>query len=341
MRLFCTAGLVVLALGATAAAQPAESPSASFLESRVREELAVEGLVLSRRDLGLQIEQLADRWQVSLVDLTTGRVAASTRVDTLPADREAAVAAMTRVVAELATRIEPHPAAPPTPPSPPAPLAAPALALTLPPPPESIAERAQHAPREIAELAFQRDSLRFGPGVGQRWSVYQGPVQQELDPVEFYAKVGRPELGASYTSRRTLMFGSFIATGAVVVLGIAIAIGQRAEPLDCPITLDTQAFAMCLDRESHSIADADRNRLIALSVTAGLTTIGLTTGFWYLNHPQPIDDNAAKELADAYNHQLRRRLGLPVVSRRPLLHDVRLTPYAARGGAGLVLGARF
>ncbi|HEY0478118.1 MAG TPA: hypothetical protein VGD37_11405 [Kofleriaceae bacterium] len=85
----------------------------------------------------------------------------------------------------------------------------------------------------------------------------------------------------------------------------------------------------------------ERNRLIALSVTAGLSAIGVATGFWYLNHPQPIADNAAKDLADAYNQRQRRRLGLPVVSRRPLLHDLRLTPYVARGDAGLVLGARF
>jgi hypothetical protein len=53
------------------------------------------------------------------------------------------------------------------------------------------------------------------------------------------------------------MFGSFIATGAVVVVGIAIALGQQAEPLDCPITLDSPVFAMCLDRETHALADAN------------------------------------------------------------------------------------
>ncbi|HEY0478117.1 MAG TPA: hypothetical protein VGD37_11400 [Kofleriaceae bacterium] len=54
-----------------------------------------------------------------------------------------------------------------------------------------------------------------------------------------------------------MMFGSFIATGAVVVVGIAIALGQQAEPLDCPITLDSPVFAMCLDRETHALADAN------------------------------------------------------------------------------------
>ena len=42
--------------------------------------------MLSRRNLSLQIERVGDNLLVSLVDLNTGRVAASTKVDQLPAD---------------------------------------------------------------------------------------------------------------------------------------------------------------------------------------------------------------------------------------------------------------
>lgn len=46
-------------------------------------------------------------------------------------------------------------------------------------------------------------------------------------------------------------------------------------------------------------------------------------------------------LADAYNHRLRRELGLPVVQRRSLRHDVELAALLADREAGLALRARF
>lgn len=67
----------------------------------------------------------------------------------------------------------------------------------------------------------------------------------------------------------------------------------------------------------------------------------MAIGFYYYYHPPPISENDAKALAEAYNQRLRRELGLPVVTRRPLLHDLKLTPFVARGDAGLTLGARF
>lgn len=55
-----------------------------------------------------------------------------------------------------------------------------------------------------------------------------------------------------------------------------------------------------------------------------------------------VGDHEAKSLADVYNQRLRRELGLPVVRREPLLRDVKLLPFIARGETGgLALGARF
>jgi hypothetical protein len=76
-------------------------------------------------------------------------------------------------------------------------------------------------------------------------------------------------------------------------------------------------------------------------IAIGIGTIGLGVGVWYQFHPHPIDENAAKSLADAYNQGLRRQLGLPVASRRPLLRGVRLAPYVAAHQGGLGLSARF
>src|SRR5689334_18140392 len=93
---------IVMLAASTAAAQPvSDLPLASYLEQRVVDELAVEGVVLSRDHLMLKVEQLGDKLIVSLVDLATNRVAASTKIDAVPADREAAVAATTHVAADL------------------------------------------------------------------------------------------------------------------------------------------------------------------------------------------------------------------------------------------------
>jgi len=69
MKCLFLAWVVVMVLAHSAAAQApgqTEPMTAAFLEKRVPEELATEGLVLSRRNLGLQVEQLADKWLVSL-----------------------------------------------------------------------------------------------------------------------------------------------------------------------------------------------------------------------------------------------------------------------------------
>ena len=101
----------VLDLAATARAEPEPSaPLAAFLEARVPDELAAEGLVLSRRNLALQIEPVGDKLLVSLIDLVTGRVVASTKLDNPPRDREAAVASVTQVAAALVTQYSGTPA---------------------------------------------------------------------------------------------------------------------------------------------------------------------------------------------------------------------------------------
>src|SRR6185295_2688779 len=72
MTMRSLAWIAVVAVSGTAAAQPAsESATASMLEHEVDAQLAARGLVLSRRGLALQLEQLGGPWLVSLVDLTT------------------------------------------------------------------------------------------------------------------------------------------------------------------------------------------------------------------------------------------------------------------------------
>lgn len=102
---------------------------------------------------------------------------------------------------------------------------------------------------------------------------------------------------------------------------------------ECPF--DQSDFSMCLDNNSQ-------NLLISTAVGLGVSLIGFTVAVWYTVHAHPISENEAKALADVYNQRLRRELGLPVVMREPLLHDVTLAPLLVRGEArGLALTARF
>src|SRR5678815_784691 len=71
---------------------------AALLEQRVPQELAAEGVVLARLGVALDVELVGDRCVVSLVDQTTHRASASTKIDALPADTEAAVALVTQAV---------------------------------------------------------------------------------------------------------------------------------------------------------------------------------------------------------------------------------------------------
>ena len=328
--------LGTLGLPGTAAAQAPgqiEPASAPFLEKRVPEELAIEGVVLSRRNLALQVEQLGDRWLVSLVDLTTGRVAASTKVEALPADREAAVATMTHVVSDLAAQIVGRSEPPPPPP----------VAAPPPPPPPAFDDRAEREQRELAELKFRRQALRFGDtwvvaaagnvvSVSRRWIVHQGDLDQELEPEQFYAMVGRPDLGEAYGSRRTAKIAGYVVGVLAVTAGSVLALSLQKE---CPIGASEPAFSMCL-------ADNRQTFYTAFGVGYGVGLIGLSVGLWYSFHPHPISENEAKSLADVYNQRLRRELGLPVVARAPLLRDVKLTPFIGRSDTGgLALSSRF
>ncbi len=73
----------------------------SFLEQRVADELASEGILLSRLGVTLSFEAVGSRYIVSLEDLGTKRVVASTKIDALPDDREAALAFSVPVVANM------------------------------------------------------------------------------------------------------------------------------------------------------------------------------------------------------------------------------------------------
>lgn len=317
--------LLVLAGTAAAQAQPAIAP---VLQDRLAYDAA--GVVLARRDLGVAVEELASHYVVSLVDLATGRVVASSTVRRSSPDAEAA--AIMRTILALEAQIL-KPGAPAAP-EPAAPLAAPL------PDGNAPEARAELARRQTAELVFRQHALRFGTsdeagahdpsGPTQQWRVFRGH-DQELDPEAFYQAVGRGDLAESYRRRHFMQTGSYLVSG--LATAVAILLTFRHSDLSACNGLAGDVFDRCVAGHGVSLAPA----LAAVSV--GL--VGAAVGTYLLRNPHPIDDNDAKALADAYNQRLRRQLGLPVAVRPSILRDVAVRPEATEHGAKLAFEVRF
>jgi hypothetical protein len=101
-----------------ALAQAPDPPLEQFLQARVPDELAVEGIVLAQRDLGIVIEEVGDELLISLVVHSTGAVVASMKVGFPPSDREASLAIVTQVTATMYGQYTALPASTPSDPPP-------------------------------------------------------------------------------------------------------------------------------------------------------------------------------------------------------------------------------
>jgi len=298
MRSLSTMVILLAALAGTAVAQavqPREPVTAALLEQRVPEELEVEGVVLSSHGLRLQVKQVARKWLVSLVEIATGRQIASTSTEQLSVDRDAAVAAMTNVVATLLRQAtkggqRPSPASPGAPPAP-----------DRPPEPAPHDERAAERQRQ-AEVAYQQRSLRFAamyeahefhgmPFVQRRWLVLRGITDQELTPLELYHVLERDDLVHEYNRRHQLMVRSYIVSGLSLVSAGVFGI----------LAITTDSFC-------NQCSLTQQDLLLPFWISCGLSVAGLAFGAYYHVHRYPIDEQDAKALANAYNQRLRREL---------------------------------
>jgi hypothetical protein len=328
--------LLVLAGSAAAQSEPAIAPAQteSAIESELQSQLAraAEGVRLSRYHLGVLVEPRATRWVVSLVDLTTGRIAVSTELDSLPPDRDEAVAVMLRAVVDLDARVtgRPHPPEP----------APPLERRDAPPGPLSSEEQAERARRQAAELVFRHHALRFGPSYelsgqptsgGQGWQVFRGRADEELDALAFYQALGRDDLADAYLQRHTLMIGGYVASGLAFAAAGLLAV-RKSDYSACGSQLDPDAYQRCWNAHTLSLTPA--------VIAAGFGLVATAFASYFYRNPHPIDEYDAKALADAYNQRLRRQLGLPVAIRRPIVRDLALAPYAAGRDAGLALTGR-
>jgi hypothetical protein len=325
----------------------------AFLQQRVVEELAADGIILSRLGVSLQIEAVGDKLVLSLIDQTTGRASASTKLDQVPPDREAAVASVTQIVANLTAQLNA-----PRPPS------------LSPSPPITAADLDA---RDRAQLAFQKQAIGFGDEyeisvsnssasvtrpwvansasgtrrwvansasvtrrVTRRWVAHRGELHEQLAPTDFYGTVGRPDLADAYTQRRNIKIGAIVVTcvlsGVSMGLLYKYSIVARRRCFD-----DVMGTDACADQE----AEADSYLTGALIVLAG-ASVGAFVSTHYHYQPHPISEGEAKRLGAQYNRALRIKLGLPVAAgpARARL-ELGVTPYVAPSGGGLALVGRF
>jgi hypothetical protein len=299
---------IILALTASAPAislaqAPPDQSNVAMLEKRVPDELAAEGIVLSRRGVTLKIEAVGASLLLSLVDDASGRVVASTKMDNVPTDREALVASVTHVAADLAAQGAP-PAAP----------------------------VAQNAPAPVDDdlqarkKQYRQQYLHFGEMTvvtGDRNSVssslssipFRGDMNEVLKNDEFYSIVGRQDLAERYRSRRRT--GKILAFGGVLTMLAAL-----------PVYLLTNDYGRNGERES-SAAPA--------LILIGVGTVGLYAGYYYLGTANGADANQAKGMARDYNEKLQRQLRLEEQARnKRATRDVRVAAYAEPNGGGLL-----
>jgi hypothetical protein len=190
-------------------------------------------------------------------------------------------------------------------------------------------DRLQH---ERAELAFQRQSIHFAWHHGL--VPLQGDLDRALDTEQFLTTVGRADLAQDHAHRRRVAIGFGIASVAAIAVAGGLLIAQESSP-DCSALFPGDAFAKCVD---DHINGTGMN--LAPTIVLGLGgLVGLLASAAY--YGAGLSDDDARAMADAYNQRLRRQLGLATATSQRWLHDVTLTPYVARGDAGVMLGARF
>jgi hypothetical protein len=326
---------LVFLVGLVSSVHAAPTPLDQFLVQRVPEELAAEGTILSRLGVRLEVELVGEHLLISLVDTATSRPVASTKLDDVPADREAAVASVTHVVATLAAQLDKSGNG--------------AVKTML------DDEHKQRKEREEAEYHFKQEAISFGDlyiattsstgstSVSRSLIPYHGGRQ--LDPEQFFRLVDKPDYADTFRRRTNIGVGSAIVGGLLVlgggtytlVKGLPPTSSTYCSPLDAGY-MACQAAADAKDAQEH--ADARTAATIGLAVTGGGLVV-MIVGLIVVGHRSPASESEVYDLADQYNAKLRRKYNMPGASLRPHFDHVALTPYTTGNTAGFSLSGRF
>jgi hypothetical protein len=173
-----------------------------------------------------------------------------------------------------------------------------------------------------------------------QWSVpYEGKYKRPLAGIDFYRKLGRADLVKEYQDRETLKDGLMIG-GTVLLIGgliAAVAIqGSRNQMEDCG-SVTNPGFSACVDRNVNSTPMSPDPLAIAAAL-GGVLGGGAMVWAGAAVDPNPVGTVQARQLADAYNQELRQRLG---VAPQGSGVDIRVVPHLEEGGASVSLAVTF
>lgn len=291
--------VMIAASTSSALAQPVALDS--FLEQRVAEELASEGTLLARLGVSLHVELVGDKAIVSLVDLAEHRAVASTKLDAVPADRDAAVAAVTIVAAQLVGEVQRARGAVPP---------APGFEAAL------QADRAARTERADAELRYHQEEITFGADVDGHGRTGFHPIQagHPLEPDAFLTTVGRPDLADELRWRRPLAKVGVFGGGLAVIVGGGLV--------------------------GSSMGSGWSDARIAGAALLGVGLVGVGVGVWAALS-FPASDPELYELAAKYNAGVRKKYGLPTARAATTAPTWTVSPYVVPDGSGVVVAGRF
>jgi hypothetical protein len=302
--------VLVLAAVSTAQAQT-EASFDAFLEQRVTEELASDGILLSRLGVTLDVDVIGDVLVVSLVEDTTGRAVASTKIEEVPADRDVAVASLTQVVATLAQQL-----------GAPAPVVEPA--------PAPVVDAPLEAEREYRAYAIGFDNVVTGGGdvsIRHDWRAVRGDLRIPMSRLDFYRELGREDLVEN--RRRHLRTAKALSAVALVGFVVTIAAGLSIPTQDCSIDGTAEEYGRCLDEHDRTV---NKHALVG-GVGLAVTLVFGVAAVRQIAKVDHLSEKEAKEAADEYNRKLREKLGLPIA------FDV--SPYVSKDGGGLAVAGSF
>ena len=161
--------------------------------------------------------------------------------------------------------------------------------------------------------------------VVSRWSVpKQGTAGYDLKGVQFYEALGRDDLATRYRKRNRLRWGLGLGSAAV-------GTGVMFWGLSVYVSAESSAF------DTEVSAEEQRKETVGMSMMVGGAVVaGAGALFIGLFRSHPVSANEARRLADDYNRELRKRLGIP-----ESMASLRLRAGLARGGGQLSLSGRF
>jgi hypothetical protein len=169
------------------------------------------------------------------------------------------------------------------------------------------------------DLEIGHDVLRVGP-----WTAYTGDDGRALSAMEFYDRVGRPDLADEYQHRRHMTI-TFAVVG-VASLVPTLWFGWKAahpsgagEGCSSTATIYSVSALPCVPAGPPP----DHASEIGAAAFAATSVISLGVAVWYARHIQPVSEAEARDLVDAHNRQLA------------------VAPYATAGGGGFAVSRAF